>query len=204
MERLKTKNRRIIVEGPQGTGKTTLTNYLRENIPSSNLYRLAGQKDKSESGKELSKYMYQIQLDYLEKMANVPMDLIFDRTFFTEEVYAQLGYKDYNFTDVYQKLVCRLENIDYDVYLAILYLENQDIYLERLQRDTHHNYQDFSVSNSINQQMKYLELGDALLNSSINVLTFAMDDFDKAYKEVNKVFKIGQKTTVNSTQIGRK
>lgn len=204
MEKLKTKNRMIIVEGPQGTGKTTLTNYLRENIPSSNLYRLAGQKDKSESGKELSKYMYQIQLDYLEKMANVPMDLIFDRTFFTEEVYAQLGYKDYSFTDVYQELVCRLENIDYDVYLAILYLENQDIYLERLQRDTHHNYQDFSVSNSINQQMKYLELGEALLNSSIKVFTFAMDDFDKAYKEVNKVFKIGQKTTVNSNQIGRK
>lgn len=204
MEKLKNKNRMIIVEGPQGTGKTTLANYLRENISSSNLYRLSGQKDKSESGKEFSKYMYQIQLDYLEKMACVPMDLIFDRTFFTEEVYARLGYKDYSFTDVYQQLVERLENIDYDIYLAILYLNNTDLYLERLQRDIHHNYQSFSVSNSINQQMKYLELGEELSNSSINVLTFAMDDFDTAYKEINKVFKIGQKTIISSNQIGRK
>ena len=45
------KSKLIIVEGPQGTGKTTLTNYLRENLASSNLYRLSGQKDKSEKGK---------------------------------------------------------------------------------------------------------------------------------------------------------
>ena len=204
MKELKDKNRMIIVEGPQGTGKTTLANYLRENIPSSNLYRLSGQRDKSESGKELSKYMYQIQLDYLEKMAKVPMDLIFDRTFFTEEVYARLGYKDYSFTDIYQELVGRLEHIDYDIYLAILYLNNKDIYLERLQRDTHHNYQECSVSNSVAQQMKYLELGEELSNSSINVVTFSMDDFDNAYEEVNKVFKIGQKTTISSNQVGRK
>ncbi len=37
------QNRMIIVEDPQGTGKTTLTNYLRDNIASSNLYRLSGQ-----------------------------------------------------------------------------------------------------------------------------------------------------------------
>lgn len=40
------KQKLIIVEGPQGTGKTTLTNYLRDNIPGSNLYRLSGQKIK--------------------------------------------------------------------------------------------------------------------------------------------------------------
>ena len=52
------KNRLIIVEGPQGTGKTNLTNFLRENIPSSNLYRLSGQKDKT-----LKRFSYeQIQL----------------------------------------------------------------------------------------------------------------------------------------------
>lgn len=36
----------IIVEGPQGCGKTSLTNYLRDNIAASNLYRLTGNKDK--------------------------------------------------------------------------------------------------------------------------------------------------------------
>ena len=47
------KNKLIIVEGPQGTGKTTLTNYLREKLSGSNLYRLSGQKDKSKKGKKL-------------------------------------------------------------------------------------------------------------------------------------------------------
>ena len=79
-----TKNRIIIVEGPQGTGKTTLTNYLRDNIPASNLYRLSGQKDKTNNGKEKSIIMYNALLDYLYKMQEVEMDLIFDRTFFTD------------------------------------------------------------------------------------------------------------------------
>lgn len=52
MEEINRKNRMIIVEGPQGTGKTTLAEYLRDNIPASNLYRLSGQRDKSESGKK--------------------------------------------------------------------------------------------------------------------------------------------------------
>ena len=30
--KLLSTNRLIIIEGPQGTGKTTLANYLRENI----------------------------------------------------------------------------------------------------------------------------------------------------------------------------
>ena len=77
------KNRLIIVEGPQGTGKTSLTNYLRDNIASSNLYRLAGQKDKTLTGKKYSEIMYKALLDYLERMQIVPMTILFDRTFFS-------------------------------------------------------------------------------------------------------------------------
>lgn len=35
----------VIIEGPQGTGKTTLANYLRDNMAESNLYRLSCQQD---------------------------------------------------------------------------------------------------------------------------------------------------------------
>ena len=45
------KSKCIIVEGPQGCGKTTLTNYLRENIPASNLYRLTVIKLYARNGK---------------------------------------------------------------------------------------------------------------------------------------------------------
>lgn len=198
------QNRMIIVEGPQGTGKSRLAGYLRDNIPASTLQRLSGQRDKTASGKQLSVYMYKILLDYLEKMSIIPMDLIFDRMFFTEEVYGRLGYKEYSFTDCYWNLVERLERMNYEIYLMILYLERPEIYLERLQRDTHHNYQAFSIQNSMEQQVKYLELAEELENTSIHVKTFAMDDFSQAYKEVDKVFKIGSKTRITKEQIGRK
>ena len=184
------KNRLIIIEGPQGTGKTTLANYLRENIPSSNLYRLSGQKDKTINGKNLSKKMYEALLAYLKQMQNIPMDLIFDRTFFSEEVYARLGYKDYSFSDIYQELLNNLEKLNYDIYLVLLYLENPLLYEERLKREAHHNYQSFSLDSSVKQQDMYKIIGEELANSKIKVLNVAMDDFDESYLKLNKIFKI--------------
>lgn len=183
------KNRIIIVEGPQGTGKTTLTNYLRENIPSSNLYRLSGQKDKTLSGKKLSQKMYLALLSYLEKMEDTPMDLIFDRTFFTEEIYARLGYKEYSFTDIYELLVKKLESLNYDIYFIVLYLEDGNIYEERLKRE-HHTYQSFSVENSMQQQKAYLKMAEELRSSSIQVIALAMDQFETSYAKINQLFHI--------------
>ena len=182
-------NRLIIIEGPQGTGKTTLANYLRENIPGSNLYRLSGQKEKEETGKLISKKMYEALLDYLEKMVDIPMDLIFDRTFFTEEVYARLRYKQYNFTDVYQSLLDRFLKLNYEIYFINLYLEDTSIYEKRLKRE-HHNYQAFSVESSIDQQNVYKEIGEKLRQNGVNVCFLCMDDFNKAYDKVNKLLNI--------------
>lgn len=184
------KNRIIIIEGPQGTGKTTLANYLRENIASSNLYRLSGQKDKTISGKEVSKKMYNALLTYLEAMQDIGMDLIFDRTFFTEEVYARLGYKEYSFTDVYQDLLQKLNSLNYDIYFCLLYLKNPELYRERLQRESHHNYQSFSLENSVNQQNVYLEISQELKDTTINVLEIPMDNFAESYQLIRKKFKI--------------
>ncbi len=184
------RNRLIIIEGPQGTGKTTLANYLRENIPSSNLYRLSGQKDKSKTGKLVSKRMYLALLAYLKQMQDIPMDIIFDRTFFTEEVYARLGYKDYSFTDVYNYLVEEFNKLNYDIYLVLLYLKDPHIFEERLKREPHHAYQSFSEENSTNQQNMYQTLGEELRNTNIKVLRLAMDNFDEAYRKINKEFNI--------------
>ncbi len=184
------KNKIIIVEGPQGTGKTTLTDYLRTVMAGSNLYRLSGQKNKTMSGKEKSRFMYESLLEYMKKMESISMDLIFDRTFFSEEVYARLGYKEYSFTDVYQALVEKLCALDYDIYFIVLYLENVMLYRQRLARDMHHNYQAFSVENSINQQKCYLEIAHELENTKINVYPIAMDDFEEAYEKINATLKL--------------
>ena len=95
----------IIIEGPQGSGKSTMANYLRDNLACSNLYRLTGIKDKTITGYEKNKKMYFNLIDYMASLEETGLNLIFDRTFFTEQVYASLGYKDYKFDDVYKELV---------------------------------------------------------------------------------------------------
>ncbi len=180
----------IVIEGPQGCGKTTLTNFLRDNIPASNLYRLSGQKDKTVTGKEKSKKMYFALLEYLKEIEDCDMNLIFDRTFFTEQVYALLGYKDYDFNDVYEELLKRLGQLNYEIYYISLYLEDTSIYGTRLKRE-HHNYQAFSIENSINQQNTYdslLPKIEALPNTK--VIRLAMDNFDEAYKKIRELFEI--------------
>ena len=181
----------IIVEGPQGTGKTTLSNFFRENLPGANLYRLSGQKDKTLTGKKYSVIMYNALIEYLGEMQKVPMDMIFDRTFFTEEVYGRLGYKEYSFTDEYQKLVKRFDELDYDIYYISLYLNDVELFRQRLARESHHNYQAFSLENSVNQQNIYEEIADELeKNTGINVIRMEMDDFDIAYDKIREIFGI--------------
>ncbi len=188
---MKEKNRMIIVEGPQGTGKTTLTNYLRDNISSSNLYRLSGSKDKTKTGKEISKKMYYALTEYLEKMESIPMDLIFDRTFFTDKVYCELGYKEFNYDDLYEDLVGKLDQLNYEIYLIVLYLKDTNLYKQRLDRKSHHNYQAFSIQNSIDQQNTYLEIAKQLKNKThIHIYEIAMDNFEESYKEINEILNI--------------
>ena len=44
------KSKLIVIEGPQGAGKTTCAEYIRERLPYTNLYRLYGTNDNSPSG----------------------------------------------------------------------------------------------------------------------------------------------------------
>ena len=165
----------VIVEGPQGCGKTHLVNYLRENIPSSNLYRLSGQKDRTIKGKEKSKKMYLALLKYMAEISDSDINLVFDRTFFTEQVYSQLGYKDYDFTDIY--------------YIS-LYLKDTNIFETRLKRE-HHNYQEFSLQNSVNQQNEYEKLIHKIKTlKNTRVYEIAMDNFNEAYKDINNILQI--------------
>lgn len=188
----------IIVEGPQGCGKTHLVNYLRENIPASNLYRLSGQKDKTVTGKEKSKKMYIALLNYMKEISDSDINLVFDRTFFTEQVYSKLGYKEYDFSDVYNELLKMLGELNYDVYYISLYLKDTNIYEIRLKRE-HHNYQNFSSENSINQQNEYEKIvHDVKKLRNTKVFEIAMDNFDEAYKDINNILEIVNKEEIEN------
>ena len=182
----------IIVEGPQGCGKTSLTNYLRDNIAASNLYRLTGNKDKTITGKEKSRKMYYALLNYMKEIENSDVNIIFDRTFFTEQLYALLGYKDYDFTDVYEELLKKFNELNYEVYYISLYLKDVNIFETRLKRE-HHNYQAFSLENSTNQQKAYQSLIPEIKKlKNTKVYELAMDDFNLAYQEINKILGINK------------
>ena len=115
------KDTMIIVEGPQGAGKTTFTNYLREKIPATDLYRLTGIKDKTITGHPKIRKKYLKLLEYIENCEDVNM--VFDRTFFSEEVYSRLGFKEYSFHEIYEELLQKLDTLNYEIYLVVLYLK---------------------------------------------------------------------------------
>ena len=180
----------IIVEGPQGAGKTTITDYIRKAIPYTNLYRLSGTADTTKTGKEKAKVMYEDLLDYIEKLQNKSVNLLFDRTFFTEEVFCRLGFKEYSFTDVYNKLLDKLAKLDFDIYYITLYLSNEDEYVARLDREgkAKVKYTKFEKQSSVNQQNEYLKLADEIKEKYKNIHVVNIDNC-RELEDVQKELK---------------
>ena len=184
----------IVVEGPQGAGKTTITDYIRYSLSYTNLYRLCGTSDTTITGLKKATDMYETLLDYVEKLENLSINLLFDRTFFTEENYCRLGKKDYSFTEEYNKLLEKFSKLDFDIYYITLYLEDEQVYNERLKREDKATFKNskFEAQNSINQQKVYLEMAEEIKEKypNINVINIKSDrPLDEVKKEIRE--KIG-------------
>lgn len=182
----------IILEGPQGAGKTTITDYIRNVIPYTNLYRLSGTADTTKTGKEKARIMYEDLVDYIEKLQNKSVNLLFDRTFFTEEVYCRLGFKEYTFTDVYYKLLDKLAKMDFDIYYITLYLSDENEFAKRLDREgkAKVKYTEFNKQSSINQQNEYLKLADEIKERYENINVIKIDncrDLNEVKKEIKEL-----------------
>ena len=182
----------IILEGPQGAGKTTITDYIRNVIPYTNLYRLSGTADTTKTGKEKARIMYEDLVDYIEKLQNKSVNLLFDRTFFTEEVYCRLGFKEYTFTDVYYKLLDKLAKMDFDIYYITLYLSDENEFAKRLDREgkAKVKYTEFNKKSSVNQQNEYLKLADEIKEKYKNINVIKIDncrDLNEVKKEIKEL-----------------
>ena len=185
----------IIIEGPQGVGKSTLANFIRDTLPTTNLYRLSGIADKTDEGKNKTNIMYLGLINYMETLEQTGLNLVFDRTFFSELVYCKLGYKKYSFDLEYVRLVKKLDSLDFNIYLIVLYLKDVNLYEKRLRR-VHHGYQEFSLQNSIDQQNQYLDVANRLRAKNIKVLKVSMDDYDKGYNKVIRSISILKENSI--------
>lgn len=154
----------VIVEGPQGVGKTTITDFIRHTMKYTNLYRLSGTSDSTKAGLEKATKMYTDLQEYIKTLENLGINLLFDRTFFSEENYCRLGYKEYSFTEVYNKLLKSLSEMDFDIYYITLYLKDENLYKKRLERKDKANlsYAKFAIEKSVEQQKMYLQMADEI------------------------------------------
>lgn len=166
----------IVVEGAQGAGKTTITDYIRNTLSYTNLYRLCGTSDSTITGKKKAREMYEDLLEYMKKMENKSINLLFDRTFFTEENYCRLGKKEYSFTDVYERLLQYFAGLDFEIYYITLYLEDESKYSERLNRGEKAVFKgsEFAADNSRNQQKVYLQIAAEIKERYPNINVFSV------------------------------
>lgn len=172
------KSKLIIVEGAQGAGKTTTTDFLRNVVKHTNLYRLSGISDSTPTGLEKNKKMYYDLLEYMKKLENLDINLLFDRTFFTEENYCRLGKKEYSFTEVYNDLLEQFSKLDFDIYYITVYLEDENLFEERLKRDgkVEPAYAKFSRDNSVLQQREYLKMADEIKEKYPNIKVYKINN----------------------------
>ena len=148
----------IIVEAPQGGWKTTVTNKLRNELTCSNLMRLSGGKSQDSSIPVFT--YYSNLLSFLGRSHNAGMNFIFDRLYFSEQVYCRMGMKNYKFDSESAILTHKLQCLQevYDVYVILL-TTTKEQYVHRLNRDKPvYENAVFSADSSMKQQEQYLDI----------------------------------------------
>ncbi len=184
----------IIVEGPQGTGKTTVTDFIRYSMPYTNLYRLCGTSQSTPDGLDKSTAMYNALMSYIYELQKLDINLLFDRTFFTEEVYCRLGFKEYSFTDKYLEYAKKLNDMSYDIYYISLYLNDTSLYEKRLQRKDKGitKYAKFNVESSVKQQQAYLQLASEIEENYKNIKVYKVandGDFEELKSKIKSILE---------------
>lgn len=153
----------IILEGPRGTGKSTVARLLRNAIEGSTLINLTGFKEDEDKGLSKIRRYYLALNEYLTSLKNTGEDftIIFDRTFFSEMVYAPL-YKSYDFSEMY-KCLCELllDSAD-SVEIFFLTVYDREEFAHRLTRDKVELFGSVeeSVDQSLAQQRGYQQVFD--------------------------------------------
>lgn len=175
------KNKIIIIEGATGSGKSSVSNILREQMLSTNLLRLSGIKDKTKTGEFKSFSYHKSVLMMMLDCEDCDVNWILERSYLSDKIYCNMGLKEYDFdtqSHVLKTILSMLTEA-YDVHLFLL-VADKETYKTRLLRDKA-AYEEFSVESAIRQQKEYLDEVDKL-NSIVS--THIIDTSYISEKEV--------------------
>ncbi|PAD70571.1 hypothetical protein CHH83_01850 [Bacillus sp. 7586-K] len=186
----------IILEGARGTGKSTISFKLRQQIKHSTLINFTGFHDDGEKGlRKISNY-YQNWFTFFRNLRVNIEDyiIICDRFFPSEMVFSSL-YKDYDFTSEYKMLCKLLPTLAEEIILLNFSINNEKQLKERLIRDKiPFSNVDESVAETLKQQDEYeraiKQLRDEIKwDKDSSVKIFNIDTTSKSINEIEKEVK---------------
>ena len=188
------KPKLIFIEGCQGSGKSTICKELREKLSYTTLMDLSAIEDKTESGERAMYKYHNSILDMFDNTKYCGMNYVVCRSFMSEKIYCNLGYKPYSFDQYYRVLVKELEYLTryYDVYFILLTTNQYDLSI-RLKRDKA-EYHKFSVENSLAQQEEYQkEFGKLarITDDNLYILEIENDNIERVVNTIIKVVTEG-------------
>lgn len=165
------KKKVIIIEGAQGSYKTTVTRKLKSKMLYTILMALTGVEDSSRNGSESAYKEHVSVLNMIDNCKGAGFNFILDRSHISEQVYNIIGYNDHDFKSRYDGLNSHLSHLadDYEIYLYVL-TATEISFMTRLNRDKP-QFADvkYSVSNSLKQQKVYLELLSDIQSTYSNI-----------------------------------
>src|SRR3712207_2952771 len=149
----------IIIEGAQGVGKGTVSTLLREQMPYTNLLRLSGLSGNDSNARFNTYKTHNEILNLISKTSFTGINYILDRSFLSEDVYCELGFKNYSFREYTDRLSRRLNDLAliYDVQFIVLTAREKDFKVRLLRDKPQYAGVDFKVSNSLAQQEMYIK-----------------------------------------------
>ena len=156
----------IFIEGCQGCGESSVTKELREKLKYTTMLDLNAIGDKSLDGRDKMYKYHKGILNMFEDNKYNGMNFLCSRSYFSEAVYCELGYKSYDFEVQTNSLTSELTYLTnyYDIYFIVLTATEEELE-ERLNRNKF-AYNKFSVENSLNQQNVYKRYLRYLSNKS--------------------------------------
>lgn len=188
----------LIIEGAQGSGKTTICNALKNKLTCTNFFSLSGLPKDSSAELVFNTRYNELTVPSLIKCSG--LNIVYERSFFSDRVYQYMGLKPYTpneFDEYYKKLVEQLVKLQEDYRVIIVNLcAHKNQFADRLQRNKEqYENASFSVESSIHQDNFYKILF-LELHTMVNGIKFLYcvdnNDVNETVEKILDIIKLSE------------